>query len=139
MKKNKAMAKEIWKMLFFYPKTSKELYHHIKISEKYNEQGVFYKKSCLIISQYSQKNTCVRVSFIIKMPAFRPVTLLKRDSCEYCDIFKNSCFEQHLWTAASDSFSFYVIWTFPYVSKLRRNWRRRSFKNNTKKTIVKLS
>ena len=47
MKENKAMAQEIWKISILYPKTSKEFYHHIKISEKYNEQKVFYKKTVL--------------------------------------------------------------------------------------------
>ena len=67
------------------------------------------------ISQYSQGNTCVRVSILIKMQAFRPATLLKRRLqhrlfffWQYCQIFKNSYFEEHLWTAASTSFSFYV-------------------------------
>ena len=59
--------------------TSKEFYHHIKMLEKYNEQKVFYKKLSSITSQYSQKNTCVGVSFSIKMQAFRPATLSKRD------------------------------------------------------------
>ena len=32
-----------------------------------------------IVSQYSQKNTCVGVSFLIKMQAFRPAAISKRD------------------------------------------------------------
>ena len=50
-----------------------------KIFEKYNEQ-VFIEKLFLKILQYSYENTCVGVSFLKKMQAFSPVTLLKRDS-----------------------------------------------------------
>ena len=49
------------------------------ISEKYDEQKVF-QKLFLKISQYSEENTYVRISFSIKMQAFRPAALLKRDS-----------------------------------------------------------
>ena len=27
-------------------------------------------------------------------------------SCEFCEIFKNKCFEKHLWAAASDTIIF---------------------------------
>ena len=56
--------------------------------------------------------TCVEVSFgdevEIKLQAVRCVTLLKRDStqmfsCEYYKISNNSCFEEHLRTAASEN------------------------------------
>ena len=64
----------------FVPKDVQRITSH-KIAEKYNEQEVFYKKKLLSkISQYSQENICVGVSFLIKMQAFRPTTLLKRDS-----------------------------------------------------------
>ena len=44
--------------------------------------------------------------FLIKLQAFRPATLLKRDSTqvfffEYCEIFKNTCFEKYLRMIAS--------------------------------------
>ena len=59
---------------------SKEFSSH-EISEKYNEQrGVLQKNLFLKISLYLQQNTCVGVSFLIKIQAFRPATLLKRDS-----------------------------------------------------------
>ena len=57
------------------------------------------KKLFLKISRYSQENTCVGVSFLI----------LKRDSdtgffsCEYCEIFKNTYFEEHLRTAVTEN------------------------------------
>ena len=52
--------------------------------------------------QYSQENTCVRVSFC----TFRSAILLKRDtntyvSCECCETFKNTHFEEQFWTAVS--------------------------------------
>ena len=60
-------------MSILYPKTSKEFYHHIKISEKYNEQKVFYKKAipnnfaifiekylcwCLFFNKYAGLQAC---------------------------------------------------------------------------------
>ena len=65
-------------MSILYPKTSKDFYHHIKFL-KGNEQEVFYTKNLKIL-QYSQENTSVGVSFLIKMQAFRSTTLLKEDS-----------------------------------------------------------
>ena len=49
---------------------------------------VFLKQVFLKFSQNSQKNTCPRVSFLIKLQA-------------YCEIFKNNFFTEHLWTTAS--------------------------------------
>ena len=72
------MTQEILRMSILCPKSSKDFYHHIKFL-KSNEQGVFYKKSLKIL-QYSQENTCVGVSFLIKMQTFRSTTLLKEDS-----------------------------------------------------------
>ena len=57
------------------------------------------KKLFLKILQYSQENTCVG--------GLRSETLLKNRfleivfSCEYCQIFKNIYFEEHLQTVAS--------------------------------------
>ena len=63
MKENKAVVQEIWE-INFVPEESKKFYHH-KNSEKYTEceRSVLYKKLYLNISQYSQENTCVGVSF----------------------------------------------------------------------------
>ena len=58
------------------------------------EEGVFK------ISQYSHENICVRVSFWA-------ATLLKKRlwhrgfSCEFCKIFKNTFFTEHLWMTPS--------------------------------------
>ena len=65
------------------------------------------------MSQYSQMNT-----FLMKMQAFGPSALLKRDSdkgafCKHWEIFKNTKFEVHLRTAASES----STWTFSYMIK----------------------
>ena len=40
---------------------------------------VFHKKLYLKILRYSQENTCVWVSFTLKLQAFRFLTVLKRD------------------------------------------------------------
>ena len=87
--------------------------------EKYQfcTQGreAFYNKLFFKISQYSQETNCVGVSFLIKMQTFRPATLLKGNfnTVVFLTIFrknfKNSYFEEHLGTAVSESFSFYVV------------------------------
>ena len=48
------------------------------------------------ISQSSQQNTCARVSFLLKLQALAQVF-----SCEFCEIFKNIFFTEHLWAVAS--------------------------------------
>ena len=64
----------------------------------------------LEISQNSQENTCARVSFFNKAADLRSSTLLKKqacnfikkethakvNSCEFCGIFKNTFFTEHL-------------------------------------------
>ena len=76
------------------------------------------------------------------MQAFRAPALLKRDSntgvfCEHWEIFKNTYFEEHLQTAASEIFT----WTFSYMNKEHRKWRRRFLKTkqnkNRSKTLAK--
>ena len=54
-----------------------------KISERCNEQ-VFYKKSFLKNSQYSQKSTCVGVSFCIKKQAFSLQNFIKKTLQHRC-------------------------------------------------------
>ena len=88
------------------------IYHEIKISERYTEQ-VFYKKAVLKnfaiftekhprLSLFLNKNTSLQ-SWNYQKEALTQVL-----SCEYCETFKSTCFEQHLWTA---------VWTFSYMSK----------------------
>ena len=43
-------------------------------------EQVFYIKAAFKISQYSQENTCVGISFLIKMQAFSLTNLLKSHS-----------------------------------------------------------
>ena len=48
----------------FVPKDVKRILSSHKISEKYKEQEMFYRKKKLLkISEYSQENTCVGASF----------------------------------------------------------------------------
>ena len=90
------------------------------------------RKLFLKISQDSQENTCVGASFLIKMQGFRPPNFIKKrleHRCfrEHWEIFKNTYFEEHLRTAASESFT----WFFPALTNDRK-WKRRFLKNKTK-------
>ena len=81
------------------------IYHYLKFWKSIINRCSI-KKLFSKISQYLQENTCVGVSFLIKMQAFRFAILLKTDSNtdvsrEYCKTFKNTW--EHLWTA---------VWTF---------------------------
>ena len=59
------------------------------------------------VSQKLQKNTCVGVSFLIKLQALG-LQLIKKDNLthvffsEFCEIFKNTFFTEHLRVAASE-------------------------------------
>ena len=55
-----------------------------------------------IFAIFTEKNPLLK-SLLIRLQVFRPAsaTLLKRDSCEYCGIFKNSFFYRTLLVAAS--------------------------------------
>ena len=69
-------------------------------------RGVLWKKLFLKISQNSQKNTSARVSFLTKLQAselqlYKKETLALVFSWEFCEIFKNTFFTEHLRTAAS--------------------------------------
>ena len=65
--------------------------------------AVFIKKYlcwCLFLNKYADLQVC---NFIKKE------TPTQAFSCEYSQILKNTYFEEeHLWMAASESFSFYV-------------------------------
>ena len=64
------------------------------------------EKVFLKISQNSQKNTSLRVSFLIKLQAsgfhnfIKKETLAQVFTCGFCEISKNSFFTEHLWAAA---------------------------------------
>ena len=51
-------------------------------------------------------------------------------SWQYCEVFKNSYFEEHLWTLLLKVSLFMLVWTFSYMNKkhnkLLRKWRTRS-------------
>ena len=65
--------------------------------------------------QNSQIITCVRVSFFNEVACLRSATLLKTEtptqlfSCEFCKIFKNVFFREHLQAAAAN-ISRYIIY-----------------------------
>ena len=55
---------------------------------------VFYKKRFLKVSQNSQRNTCARVSSLIKLQAWKEA-LVQVFSSEFCEISKNTFFFQN--------------------------------------------
>ena len=77
-----------------------------------HQEAVFRRcsvnKVFLEISQNSQENSCIRVSFLIKLQAeacnfIKKETLAQVFSCEFFEISKNTFFTQHLWATASIS------------------------------------
>ena len=145
MKENKAMAQEIWKISILYSKTSKESYHHITFRKIIMSRRCSIKKLFLIILQYSQKNACVGVSFLIKTKAFKPETLSKRDSFISVFLWIWRLFKEHLfWRTFVNGFfwEFFLLCQFecfPTWHKLHRRRKRCFLKNNTKqKNILKL-
>ena len=56
-------------------------------------------------ANFTGNHLCRRL-FLIKLQALRSATLLKRDSCEICEIFKNTLFYWTSTVAVSDSFRF---------------------------------
>ena len=69
---------------------------------------VFYKKMFLKISQNPQENSCGRASFLNKVAGWA-LQLVQMFSCEFCEIFKNTFFTEHLWTTASVAETFHAI------------------------------
>ena len=69
------------------------IYHQIKIyNDLMNRSSI--KKLFLKTLQYSQKNTCVGVSFLNKNADLQFWDFIKkRLSCEYCEIFKSTVLE----------------------------------------------
>ena len=81
---------------------------------KKQPQQVHYMKRCSIkkmfwkISQNSLESTCSRVSFLIKLQAkscnfIEKETLEQVFSRQFCEIFKNTLFTEHVWVIASDN------------------------------------
>ena len=80
---------------------------------------VFKKKSYLLKFPNIHRKPPVLDHFLIKLQTFRPAILLKRNSntdvsYEYCKIFKNTYFEEHLRTPASGwstlKWYTYIVW-----------------------------
>ena len=64
------------------------------------------KKGVFKNSQNSQKNTCARVFFLIRLQPqacnfIKKETLVQVFSGRFCEIVKNTFFTKHLWTTAS--------------------------------------
>ena len=60
------------------------------------------KKMFLKLLQNLLENTCARVSFLIKLQVeaynfIKKEALAQVFSCEYCEVFKNRFFMEHLW------------------------------------------
>ena len=80
-----------------------ELRRHVRSNHRrYSIKKLFSKNL-----QYSQENTRAEVSFLIKI-------LTQVFSCEYCQIFKNTYFEEHLRKTASDMLNQEDIFTLFY-------------------------
>ena len=82
MKKNQSNGTKNMKNINFVPKDAQIILSSDKISESIMSRKSSLKKLFLIISRYSQENTCAGgISFLIKMLFNkRPTTLSKRDS-----------------------------------------------------------
>ena len=102
------------KNINFVPKDVQRILSSYNISENYNEQTVFYKKivlnnfaifteKCLCWGFFSNKNEGLQAWNFIKKRLLHKCVLVNID-----DFLKNTYFEEHLWTASSESFSFYV-------------------------------
>ena len=81
-------------------------------------RGVLFTKVFLEISQNSQENTCVRVSFLIKLQAWacnfiKKETLTQVFSCEFCEISKNTFSYRTPLAAASEMKSLQGSKIFP--------------------------
>ena len=74
------------------------------------------KKVFLKILQNLQENNRTRVTFLIKLQA-KKETLAQVFSCEFCNIFKNTFFTEHLRTAASVTTILVVVYLKQFLSE----------------------
>ena len=85
-----------------FPENTRVRRSHGRCSKKF---GKFHKKTPVFGSLFNKvaglENTCIGVSFLIKLQAFRSATLLKRDSQHTCFPVK---FAKFLRTPANDCF-----------------------------------
>ena len=63
------------------------------------QKWCFLKIGVIKFFQSSQENSCARISFLIKF--IKKVALTQVFSCEFCKIFMNTNFTEHLRTTAS--------------------------------------
>ena len=113
----------------FVPKDVQRILSSHKILEKYNGQKVFHKKAVLKnFGIFTGKYLCWSV-FFNKKAGLQVCSFIKKR------VFKNTYFEEHLWTAASENFP----WTFSYINKKQEVKKTFSQKKKTKKTVLILS
>ena len=73
------------------------------------------KKGVPKISQNLQENTCGRISFLTKLQAcnfIKKDALAQEFSCEFCEIFKNTFFTEHLWVSVSVKYQSFGLHLF---------------------------
>ena len=68
------------------------------------------KKVFLKISQNSQENSCARFYCLVKLQTLPRETLARVFSYEFCKIFKNSLYTEHLRETAASKFSATALW-----------------------------
>ena len=86
----------------------------------------------LEIYQNSQKNSCARVSFLMKLQAWGLQLYLKKAltkvfSFEFCEISKNTFFTHHLWATIA-VFIFSKIWRISLKS-LKKEFKKLATKH----------
>ena len=74
--------------------------------------GVLHKRLLLNVSQYSQEHLSWSL-FLLKSQEQTPSNT--GVSCEYCIILKNAYFEEHVWSAASETC--YFLFPFCYLQE----------------------
>ena len=88
-----------WKTSFFVQCWSSE---SLQRRKTFSQKIFSFKKVLLKLSQNSQQNTCVRVSFLMKACNFIiKETLAQVFFYEFCKIINNIFFTEHLRTTAS--------------------------------------
>ena len=87
--------------------TGKHLFWSLFLNKfRSSRSHMFFKIVALKnFADFTGKHLCQRL-FLIKLQALRTATLLKRDSCEIREIFKNNLFYWTSPVAVSDSFRF---------------------------------
>ena len=105
---------------------NKKLWEEVQSITDFKKQPleVFYKKAFVKnLAIFTTRKHLWWSLFLIKLQTLRPVALLKIrvQHCEYCKIFKNIYFEDHLETAASAS------WSIFYKEFVDINYKNASF------------